>query len=435
MSLAIINLNDASLQLALDGDLVSTSPGYAVLNNDKLLTGETAAQNTKLLPRWTNSRFWSQLSMAPIAGATSQVRHHADIAFSHLEDLWKAVAADATDAIFVVPGYYDQENLSLLLGIAKECGIPVRGVIDHSVVIASNLPLQQKILHLDIHLHAITLTTLTNTGTIRRQGVKTVVETGLATLWDRWSAIIANQFIQSTRFDPMHDAGSEQQLFDQLPGWIAALPSSNMHNFSLTSDAGEHNVAISNESLMRACAPLYPQIVQAIREEIGTGEQTSVLLSHQFMGFPGLQEALKLVPEINLVEAGELKAIGSANLHQDKILSEAGTVSHILQLDAGEVEPSQISVDDTPTHILYDHTAYPIGDAFKLSSDLSQGPRHSDSPGCTLYIRNGELRIDGQNSDFRLNGATFDNDAVLAAGDSVSIGEHAVTLIRVKKGG
>ena len=127
MSLAIFNLNDTGIQLSLDGDLLRSSPGYAVLDNNDLMIGELAASNTKLLPRWTNSRFWSQLTTAPLQGGSSQIRHHADLAFAHLEELWKPVSEKATQALFVVPGYYSAENLSLLLGMAKECGIPVQG--------------------------------------------------------------------------------------------------------------------------------------------------------------------------------------------------------------------------------------------------------------------------------------------------------------------
>ena len=286
MSLAIFNLNDADLQLGLDGDLLRSSPGYAVLNDNDLMVGELAARNTKLLPRWTNSRFWSQLTTAPLQGSTSEIRHHADLAFAHLEELWKSVSEKATKALFVVPGYYSAENLSLLLGIAKECGIPFQGVVDSSLLAASKMPLRKNILHLDIHLHCITLTRLSNNeGNLSRHNVKVVIETGLATLLDRWANIIANQLIQTTRFDPMHDADSEQLLFDLLPAWIKGLGDGNMHPFAIATGTAEHSVTISSENLLRACAPLYPEIVQAIRSEIQTGEAPSLLLSHLFRGF------------------------------------------------------------------------------------------------------------------------------------------------------
>ena len=89
MSLAIFNINDAGLQLSLNGDLIDTSRGYAVLDGNKLMVGEEAAQNTKLLTGWTNNKFWNQLTTTPIKGKKNQIRHHADLAFAHLEDLWE----------------------------------------------------------------------------------------------------------------------------------------------------------------------------------------------------------------------------------------------------------------------------------------------------------------------------------------------------------
>ena len=45
MTTAFLNINDADLQLALDGKLARTSPGYAVLDNDKLMqVGQGARQ-------------------------------------------------------------------------------------------------------------------------------------------------------------------------------------------------------------------------------------------------------------------------------------------------------------------------------------------------------------------------------------------------------
>ena len=105
MGLAIFILNDAGIQLSLDGDLLRSSPGYALLNNNELMVGEPAAANTKLLPRWTNNRFWSQLTTAPMQGGTNQIRHHADLALAHLEDLWQPISDRTTQAIFVVPGW------------------------------------------------------------------------------------------------------------------------------------------------------------------------------------------------------------------------------------------------------------------------------------------------------------------------------------------
>jgi hypothetical protein len=430
LSLAVININDAGIQIAVDGDLMRTSPGFAVLDVDKLMVGEAAVQHAKLLPRWTNNRFWSQLTTTPLSNGTPDIRHHADLAFAHLEDVWLPLAEQTDQVIFIVPGYYTAENLGLLLGMAKECRLPVKGVVDNSVMVASNLPLRQVVLHLDIHLHSITLTRLSNTGSLVRKDVKTILETGLATLWDRWAAIIANQFIQTTRFDPMHDADSEQQLFNQLPDWIGKLGQDNMHSFELATGSAEHTVAVSHDSLLRACTPLYPQIVQAIRSEVPAGEEASLLVSHHFSGFPGLKDSLKLIPEVEAFDLNEMKSIGSAQLHREKLTSETGSIAHIVQLDSGELSTDMGTLRRAPTHLLWQNHAYAIGSGFKLGSDLSKGPRQSEQPVCTFYPRNQELIMDcHEPNGIRINDQPPEHSNKLQPGDRIEVlGESLITI-------
>ena len=435
MSLAIFHFNDTGIQVGLDDDFLRSSPGYAVLNDNHLMIGEFAASHTKLLPRWTNSRFWCQLTTAPMQGSTNQIRHHADLAFAHLEELWKPISEKATQALFVVPGYYSTENLSLLLGMAKECGIPVQGIVDSSVLVASELPLRKNILHLDIHLHSITLTQLRNEeGNLSRQGVRVVIETGLATLLDRWANIIADQLIQTTRFDPMHDAESEQLLFDLLPSWIKDLSEGNMHPFSIETDKAEHSVTISNENLLRACAPIYPEIVQAIRSEIQSGEASSLLLSHLFRGFPGLEDSLQLIPEIEISELNESKIIGSANLHREQLLSPSDSaINHILQLETGrQVQSSIPSIAKAPTHLLWQDKAYAIGRGCKLPVDLSKGPFAQGQTACSIYLRNNDLFLEQHDNQLlTINGDAPEQIHKLGSGDVVNLGSEQLKLITV----
>jgi len=438
LSIAVFNINDAGIQLTVDNELVRTSPGVAVLNNNSLLTGEEASKNVKLLPRWTNNRFWSQLNTNPLPNSTEQVRHHADIAFAHLEDLWLPVSKEVSDVILIVPGYYRNTDLGLLLGIAHECGMPVKGIVDQSVIAASNLPLRSNIIHLDVHLHSFTLTQISNQGVLSRKNVKTILETGLSTLLDRWANIIASQFIQTTRFDPMHNADTEQQLFDLLPDWIRNLQDSNTHSFSVKAAGTEHSVAISQESLLKACTPLYPQIVQAIRSEIVANEPASLLLSHRLQGFPGLKESLKLVANLEIIDLPEEKANDSAATHNATIIDDGGTVSHVVQLGTGELAtPTKQETSTTGvTHILWRHQATAIGKALPIDADLSAGPRFSHDPAFTLYARNDEIMIEcGATDMIKINGAAVDPERPLKLGDQIELAGDQLTLISVPRDG
>lgn len=438
MSLAVFNINDAGIQLSLEGELLRTSPGYAVLDNNSLLIGETASEQAKLLPRWTNTRFWSQLDTNPLSSGTSRIRHHADLAFAHLEDLWRTVSDQCENTIVVVPGYFSNEQLSLLLGLAKECQMPIGGIVDQSIIAASNLPLHQTILHLDIHLHAITLTRINNTGSLVRKQVSIPVEAGLFTLWDRWANIIAEQFIQATRFDPMHTASTEQQLFNQLPNWIAGLGAAPSHAFSLDIEGTTHSVNVARDVLMQGCTSIYPQMVQAIRGELSADRGTSLLLSHRFAGFPGLRESLKLVNGINIVELPPLKASSSALAHAADIMGDSSAVSHVLQLNAGEsLADNAVAARSTKvSHLLWHHHAFPIGHGIRIGEDLSNGPVDSADPVCTIYLRNQQLTIESERPELvKLNGRSVTGSMSLSPGDRIVINGEELTAISVNGNG
>ncbi|MFT7305565.1 MAG: hypothetical protein ACI9P7_000825, partial [Candidatus Azotimanducaceae bacterium] len=174
MSTAILELNDAAMHLGIDGALVQTSVGYAVLDQQKLLIGNLAHRNAKLLPRWTNNRFWNHLSTDNISNATTEIRHNADLAFAHLEDLARETSVDSI--VLAVPAFYDKSQLGLLLGICKEAGLRVTSLVDMALLAVASQPSHPNALFLDVGLHRITLTSVRTDGAIRQAGYQTVVE-------------------------------------------------------------------------------------------------------------------------------------------------------------------------------------------------------------------------------------------------------------------
>ncbi len=432
MTLGIIEFNDSGIQVAVDGETVRVSPGYAVLNGDSLLIGEQGLSYSRLLPSWTNNRFWNQLSTDPIPNATPKIRHHADLAFAHLESLWTPIANDVSEVVFLVPGFYDRQQLSLLLGMAREAGIPTAGVIDMSLAGASELALREVVLYLDIHLHRITLTRLANSANLARVDSTTLAETGLFTLWDRWANIIANQFIQTSRYDPLHEAVSEQALYNALPAWIAALGDTRTLGFDLEVEDRNYSVALSLDQLMTAVTPIYPQIVQAIRNQLG-GVAATLLVSHRFSGFPGLRDSLKLIGNVETIHLAEDQAIRGAIAHTDKIIS-GGSIAHVVNL---AVSTEKIVDDlDRPqraTHLLLENHAVAVGHSFKLSGDFSTGIRQNlNHPICTIYPRGENLYMDIHVSgDIRVNDQAASDEMALTPGDEITVGDKTITVISV----
>ncbi len=438
MSLGIIELSDAGIQVAIDNELVKTSPGFAVLDGGNLLVGEEAMQNARLLPRWTNNRFWNQLNTDPIANSTHEVRHHADIAFAHLESIWLPFKNDVDQVIVLVPAFYNQPQLGLLLGMAKECGIPVAGVADSSLLGASEQTIRPLTLHLDAHLHRITLTQLNEANSLTRKNVVTIAETGLFTLWDRWANIIADQFIQTSRFDPMHEANSEQALFNQLPEWIKNLRGRRSNPFELDLGAINHKVSISSDQLLAACTQIYPKIVQAIRSEVPAGESASLLLSHRFNGFPGLMDSLSLIQNIEIIELAEEQIINSTYALSDKIIPANGAISHVVSLPRSVSTKKQQTVksldSQRPTHLLVGDHAVAIGRSYPLSRyGFSTSPSvKPDEPVCTLFTRGDNLYVDVHVADaFLINGKPPQDNNPVYTGDTISLDDTTVRFISV----
>ena len=430
MSLATIEINDAGIEVGIDGEIADTSPGFAVMDGDKLLVGAEAIKNARLLPRWTNNRFWNQLNTDALANATPTTRHHADLAFAHLEALWQPIKDDCDRVIFLVPTFYDRDQLGLLLGMATECGIPVKGVADTALASAVDHVTSDQVLHLDIHLHRITLTQLSAGTLLRRGDTATIADTGMFTFWDRWANIVAKQFIQSSRFDPMHEAGTEQLLFNQLPAWIETLTNQRASNFELTAQAATHSTAVSIDQLSTAGTQIYPAIVQAIRSSVTA--DTSLLLSHRFSGFPGLQDSLGLVNNLKVINLPVDSAIHGAFTHADNIIPADGGLQHVLSLPIDRTTVTEKrALASAPTHLLVGHQALAIGNVFHLSRNLSEGPAEDPlDPACTFYFRSGTLNADIK-QPLTLNQQEATGTMTLKSGDTIEVGGHVVTIIAV----
>ena len=437
MALAILELNDAGIRVSVDGNLVLSSPAYAVLHEDQLYVGEEGLKRVRLYPRWTNSKFWQQLNTDSIANGTHQIRHNADLAFFHLEQIWKEINSSADEVIFAVPGSFDAQQLGLLLGIARECGIPVVGLVDSALVAVMEQSPFRTVMHLDIQLHDIVLSVFQRKDTIKRQEFAEITELGLNTLWDRWANIVADLFIQNTRFDPMHEAGTEQQLFDQLPEWIEDLSAKKAKDFTLQLNQSNHSVSVSTEKLLTACANVYPQIVQQIRNRIPDGQAVQLCLSDRFKGFPGLFDSLNLLQGCEIVQLDNMAVTQGILNHLDSIRSDSETLSYITHLPIDEPAVADLNLahsHSVVTHLLLDHTAVPLGKVFKLDASLAHGIRQtSDQPQCTLYFRGAELLLHNHNPDGTIvNNETVTDHIGLQPGDRIQLEDQIVHLICVE---
>ncbi|MEM9056700.1 MAG: hypothetical protein AAGD86_04445, partial [Pseudomonadota bacterium] len=368
MAVTAIEFNDTGLLAVRDGTTLLESPGFALIENGSVVTGAAASASARVKPGSIVNRFWDSLSLDAPSTAAAGGHNNADLAYLHLDAIRRELGADGDDFVLCVPGAFTRQQLGLLLGIARECKMTVTGLVDSAVAAAVGAAGGGRLLHLDAQLHRIVLTELDAGQSLARSAVHELNRFGLLALRECWAEAIADAFVKTTRFDPMHLAASEQQLYDKLPGWLTELHDDPGAALTLGSGDTTHAVSVTPERLARASADLYQQIVQLISSRLRPGDRVTLLLSHRLACFPGLHEQLAQLAEAPVeLEAG---AAARGALAQLSYLRSTGdALQFVTSLPLGRAKASLNAPSDasparrgvTPTHVLYGSRLYALG--------------------------------------------------------------------------
>jgi hypothetical protein len=379
----VIELNDAALRLADAEAILARSPGYAVVDARRLLVGESARQQARLDPRHTTNQFWHRLSTDPVPHPHPSARSLADLAHAHLLELWAEPRGDADEeVIFTLPGTLEREQIALLLGIARECPFRAVGLVDASVAAtAGRQPDVPAVTHVDALLHEAVVTTLTGDGAWQRTRVVDVPNLGLASLREAWINVIADTFVRETRFDPLHDASTEQTLFDRLDEWIDALAGRAEIDLELQTSSQFHRVSMSRQRLVDKAAPRFALLADAVAEALPV--EGSVLVSAALGRLPGLLEAFADRLGDRTEVLAEDAVVRGAMAHESGIRHDGEALRFVTRLPRTSTARPEPVADappppsptraappehaaatdadpDRPTHVLLDHRAWPL---------------------------------------------------------------------------
>jgi hypothetical protein len=295
MRFAAIEFNDTAVALARDDALLTQSPGYALIERETLLMGEPALRQARLKPRLVSTRFWDRLSNEPVFPAAPTGTSFADLARTHLSQVWTRAGQDVGGLILAVPGSFERRQLGLLLGIAEQLALPVCGMVDSALVACSPHAQEGLFVHVDIHLHRAVVTGIEVNDDARRVFHHSLEEHGLIQFHDRWVRLIADLFVQTTRFDPLHRAQSEQAIYDGLPLWLAALEVQDSTGVEMAArDGSVHAIRLTRTQVAECARELYVRLGTAIAELCGN-RALVLQLAAGAARLPGLADALQSV--------------------------------------------------------------------------------------------------------------------------------------------
>lgn len=430
MALWVIELNDTNICVSRDGKVVDTSPGIAVVNRRQVLTGLEAAAEQQLNPCAVYNRYWQQLSEAPLLGATRQVRHHADLAYHHLAAII-ARCGQPDEAIFAVPAHYGEPQLALLLGICSALKLKVGGLVDSNVAAVAASCASGRYTLAEIYQHHVTLVELEVDDTVTRRRVTIIDQSGLGRIEQACIDLISDAFLEQSRFDPLHEAGTEQLLYTNLPAWMKQAGSGAELDIAIDYHGSRFAARIDSREFERVTA----MVLAPVAERLDQG--TTALLSPALAALPGSQghfaNAL-LIP----ADAG---ASGIAE-HRLAIGGSSETVAFVTQLPATAnprlraVTPRRVNAPDayTATHILYRGHATPL-DRRPLSLGTGDEPGRSKSNGvpAAVSIENGEVVLQANGLEVEVNGARIAERCRLQPGDHIVVerGAAGFTAISV----
>jgi hypothetical protein len=446
MTLLAAHLNDAGLLLTDGERILCREPGFALLEDDGLVTGRAAWAVASLKPRRIQNQYWSHLSTEPLADRRFEHLTAADLVSNQLESLWRSTAKPGDKLVLAVPPYMKAENLGLLLGIAMDLEIPVVGMVDAAVAATRREYVNAVPVHVDLSLHAAMLTRLSQDGQAQLERAAVIDDAGMLDLYDVWLRVIAETFVQQSRFDPLHTAETEQALQDSILDWLASAMTRETVSMQVEYCGIPHAAEIESLELVSAAAPIYQNIVSNLRALYRAGETPALQLSDRAARMPGLADTLRarVGGEVFILEPG---ATGRGLAHRcpEQRSGSAVTLVRHLPWDQARV---QVEVGDDsggalPTHVLLGDRALPIGaDVLVLGTQPAEGERWLDlgrevagasRRHCEIAVTNGQCVVtDRSRYGTFLNGHRIDGSAALQSGDVIRVGTPGVELRMIR---
>ena len=299
MTTIAIEINDVGLEAAADSGLVgNASPGYVLLDRRRFISGEAAAAQARLRPRFVSHRHWDLLSRQFAGRPFPRGLSHADLVHAHLSQYWEVLldtlhtTTASASVLLAVPASYSLDQLSLLLGITRAAEIPVTGLVDSALAASVGTPLDGPTLHLDIRLHRAVWTVLEPGGHVARTRVASVESAGLQSFRSAWVHRVAEHFVRETRLDPLHRGATEQTLYDQLDDWASEVERAGAAPLSIGTAEQERTVEISSSQLAAATTREADAVLEGAQGLLGGQDGYTVHVSARVAGIPGLLDRL-----------------------------------------------------------------------------------------------------------------------------------------------
>ena len=451
MGALAIEINDSGLVVANDSGVLAVEPGFARVDAGRIVTGEQARARARLNPRQTSSRFWSALRMDPGSAGSDVRKSAAELAYAQLESLWQRFGTDVTAVVLVIPGGYRTEQLGLLLGLAQECGMPVRALVDAAAAASVRPYPNRQLVYVDASLYRVAVSLLAQNGEAQVRAEHALAQ-GLSGAADTFARRIADHFVRATRFDPFTHAETEQGLYVRLPEWLEALQREERVELSLKYRNDEFRITAERDAILGVTQGVYRAVIQLIAQHREPGKRLVVQLSDRVAALPGF------IGELSRLDDSQIERFAAGHAARAVLLAASitaaqGDVKLLKRVpwreaprdDASDVErrapePAAPVIVRTkpPTHVVYGGLAYRVGaDGLAIGREADPQRRTVVLVGssavsrlhCEVILRDGELKLrDLSSYGTFVNEKRVAGETTLKRADVIRIGSPGAEL-------
>ena len=354
MTIALLEINDFSIKASTSDDNTYNECGFAHATDSGIITGDKGFEAFWHHPEKCSNNYWLFLDQQPLKTNWKWARHNADIAYAQLESTLKSIGSP-DEVILCVSNTISVEQLSLLAGLLKALKISIKRIVDLNLF--AGLAMRQSAWLIDMQLHQTTLTLIEKSISDDQEifSIKeseTLPNFGFMHICNTIARDISKKLINNSRFDPMHNSGSAQDLFNQIKSNINEFEENNELNFQIKSPSGIVNITINPSELKN----LFKKELSKInRKVVNSGDMFSLKDSahmlEKLLDTSGNYLGLAPSYDINAIE----KLLNTSQFDKNKLVK-----INAIKLAKAEKSLPKTRTNHTATHLLYDNHAWDI---------------------------------------------------------------------------
>jgi hypothetical protein len=437
----VIELNDRAVAFARGGQVLSIAPSAVWDGSTGEVPGSSAWNALRRHPTATSTRHLGMVLSQP--GASD--RAVALVAAEWASRLTAQAPTPGERVWIATPVHAPVQGLGGLLAISRKLTLPVDGFVDMAVasVAALGLQQQQSAIVLEIGLYHAAATYVDRDGAqVRRRRTVVTERGGLMSFYQGWLELVSTTLVKRTRFDPLHDAATEQQLFDSLAACAASAAAHGSAQAVVTKGAERFEVSLTQDQFAQAGQAQHREIIRLLHELRPAGAALALVVPALLEQLPGFHEELEQFTGCELVSLPE--GFGAQVVSQlDLPVREPDQPVRLLrrlpanQQGIGQVARALGGEHAQPSHLLLNSQVYALSEPLVIGR-APTGPRTIALPEglagvsrrhCTLTPEGNEVvLVDHSSFGTYVNGERVAERVRVCAGDRIQIGDPGVEI-------